>query len=35
MSTAQHKIGSGFGATSTADDVLHGIDLGGKLALVT
>jgi NAD(P)-dependent dehydrogenase (short-subunit alcohol dehydrogenase family) len=35
MSTAQHKIGSGFGATSTADDVLHGIGLGGKLALVT
>ncbi|MGW7266257.1 SDR family NAD(P)-dependent oxidoreductase [Streptomyces sp. NPDC054842] len=35
MSTAQHKIGSGFGATSTADDVLHGIDLGGRLALVT
>lgn len=35
MSTAQHKIGSGFGATSTADDVLHGIDLTGKLAIVT
>ncbi|MGW4885055.1 SDR family NAD(P)-dependent oxidoreductase [Streptomyces murinus] len=35
MSTAQHKIGSGFGATSTADEVLEGIDLGGKLALVT
>ncbi|MFE9448053.1 SDR family NAD(P)-dependent oxidoreductase [Streptomyces sp. NPDC006739] len=35
MSTAQHKIGSGFGATSTADDVLHGIDLTGKTALVT
>lgn len=35
MSTAQHKIGSGFGATSTADDVLRGIDLTGKLALVT
>jgi NAD(P)-dependent dehydrogenase (short-subunit alcohol dehydrogenase family) len=35
MSTAQHKIGSGFGADSTADDVLHGIDLSGKLALVT
>ncbi|MGN5382015.1 SDR family NAD(P)-dependent oxidoreductase [Streptomyces lasalocidi] len=35
MSTAQHKIGSGFGATSTADDVLEGIDLTGKLALVT
>ncbi|MER6736695.1 SDR family NAD(P)-dependent oxidoreductase [Streptomyces puniciscabiei] len=35
MSTAQHKIGSGFGATSTAEDVLQGIDLTGKLALVT
>ncbi|MFI7407185.1 SDR family NAD(P)-dependent oxidoreductase [Streptomyces sp. NPDC049627] len=38
MSTAQHKqhkIGSGFGATSTADDVLHGIDLTGRLAIVT
>lgn len=35
MSTAQHKIGSGFGATSTADDVLAGIDLQGKLAVVT
>jgi NAD(P)-dependent dehydrogenase (short-subunit alcohol dehydrogenase family) len=35
MSTAQHKIGSGFGARSTADDVLRGIDLSGKLAIVT
>ncbi|GHE08480.1 SDR family NAD(P)-dependent oxidoreductase [Streptomyces alanosinicus] len=35
MSTAQHKIGSGYGATSTADDVLQGVDLTGKLALVT
>jgi NAD(P)-dependent dehydrogenase (short-subunit alcohol dehydrogenase family) len=35
MSTAQHKIGSGFGARTTADDVLQGIDLTGKLALVT
>ncbi|MFE9621485.1 SDR family NAD(P)-dependent oxidoreductase [Streptomyces sp. NPDC006527] len=35
MSTAQHKIGSGFGARSTADDVLAGIDLTGRLALVT
>ncbi|WP_031485553.1 SDR family NAD(P)-dependent oxidoreductase [Streptomyces bicolor] len=35
MSTAQHKIGSGFDATSTADDVLEGIDLTGKLAIVT
>ncbi|MFF0138331.1 SDR family NAD(P)-dependent oxidoreductase [Streptomyces sp. NPDC005227] len=35
MSTAQHKIGSGFGAKSTADEVLEGIDLSGKLAIVT
>ncbi|GAA3534143.1 SDR family NAD(P)-dependent oxidoreductase [Streptomyces osmaniensis] len=35
MSTAQHKIGSGFGANSTADEVLEGIDLTGKLAIVT
>ncbi len=31
----QHKIGSGFGFHSTADDVLAGIDLSGKLAIVT
>jgi NAD(P)-dependent dehydrogenase (short-subunit alcohol dehydrogenase family) len=35
MTTAQHKIGSGFGFGSTADDVLAGIDLTGKLAIVT
>jgi NAD(P)-dependent dehydrogenase (short-subunit alcohol dehydrogenase family) len=35
MTTAQHKIGSGFGATSTAAEVLDGIDLSGKLAIVT
>ncbi|MFI6273879.1 SDR family NAD(P)-dependent oxidoreductase [Streptomyces sp. NPDC050988] len=35
MTTAQHKIGSGFGPRSTADDVLDGIDLTGKLAIVT
>lgn len=35
MSTAQHKIGSGFDAHSTADDVLAGLDLTGKLAVVT
>ncbi|MGP3925924.1 SDR family NAD(P)-dependent oxidoreductase [Streptomyces sp. 8N616] len=35
MITPQHKIGSGFGARSTADDVLRGIDLSGKLAIVT
>ena len=33
--TSQHKIGSGFGAESTAAEVLQGIDLSGKLAIVT
>ncbi|MEU6405025.1 SDR family NAD(P)-dependent oxidoreductase [Streptomyces sp. NPDC046985] len=33
--TPQQKIGSGFGASSTADDVLRGVDLAGKLAIVT
>ncbi|MFC4081050.1 SDR family NAD(P)-dependent oxidoreductase [Amycolatopsis samaneae] len=33
--TTQHRIGSGFGAHSTTGDVLAGIDLSGKLALVT
>lgn len=31
----QHKIGSGFGYRSTAAEVLDGIDLTGKLAIVT
>ncbi|MFI6535876.1 SDR family NAD(P)-dependent oxidoreductase [Nonomuraea sp. NPDC050547] len=35
MTTRQRKIGSGFGATSTTGDVLRGIDLGGRLAIVT
>jgi NAD(P)-dependent dehydrogenase (short-subunit alcohol dehydrogenase family) len=35
MTSPQHKIGSGFGAQSTAAEVLDGIDLGGKLAVVT
>ncbi|MEU9779701.1 SDR family NAD(P)-dependent oxidoreductase [Streptomyces phaeochromogenes] len=35
MTTAQHKIGSGFDLRSSADDVLDGIDLAGKLAIVT
>lgn len=35
QTTAQHRIGSGFGARSTAADVLRGIDLTGRLALVT
>jgi NAD(P)-dependent dehydrogenase (short-subunit alcohol dehydrogenase family) len=35
MTTPQHKIGSGFGATSTADEVLAGLDLTGRFAIVT
>ncbi|MFI6706492.1 SDR family NAD(P)-dependent oxidoreductase [Nonomuraea sp. NPDC050478] len=35
MTTAQQSIGSGFGARSTAREVLRGIDLTGKLAIVT
>jgi NAD(P)-dependent dehydrogenase (short-subunit alcohol dehydrogenase family) len=35
MTTAQQKIGSGFGAQSTIDDVLAGIDLTGRLAVIT
>src|SRR5260221_252339 len=31
----QQPIGSGFGAASTADDVIKGIDLSGKVAIVT
>ena len=35
MTTPQHALGSGFGAETTAADVLRGIDLTGKLAVVT
>ncbi|GGQ47289.1 NAD(P)-dependent dehydrogenase (short-subunit alcohol dehydrogenase family) [Actinomadura coerulea] len=35
MTTPQHTIGSGFGFASTARDVLAGIDLSGRLAVVT
>ncbi|MGW3995695.1 SDR family NAD(P)-dependent oxidoreductase [Amycolatopsis sp. NPDC004772] len=35
MTTAQHKIGSGFGATTTAAEAVAGADLTGKLAVVT
>jgi NAD(P)-dependent dehydrogenase (short-subunit alcohol dehydrogenase family) len=35
MTTPQHKIGSGFGPQSTTYDVLRGIDLAGKTAIVT
>lgn len=33
--TPQQAIGSGFGADSTAEEVLEGIDLSGRLAVVT
>ncbi|MCX5496515.1 oxidoreductase [Kaistia dalseonensis] len=35
MNTPQHPIGSGFSAHSTTLDVIRGIDLTGKLAIVT
>ncbi|MDA0565278.1 SDR family NAD(P)-dependent oxidoreductase [Streptomonospora sp. S1-112] len=35
MITQQHRLGSGFGPHSTADDVLTGTDLTGATALVT
>src|SRR3954454_5870353 len=35
MTTPQRPIGSGFGYRSTAREVLEGIDLTGKLAIVT
>jgi len=31
----QHPVGSGFNATSTASDTIKGIDLTGKIAVVT
>ncbi|MFS8203988.1 SDR family NAD(P)-dependent oxidoreductase [Streptomyces sp. CWNU-52B] len=35
MTTPQKPIGSGFGATSTTAEVLAGVDLSGRTALVT
>jgi NAD(P)-dependent dehydrogenase (short-subunit alcohol dehydrogenase family) len=35
MPTPQHAINSGFGYRSSASDVLQGIDLTGKVAIVT
>jgi NAD(P)-dependent dehydrogenase (short-subunit alcohol dehydrogenase family) len=35
MATLQKPIVSGFGAASTAGDVIKGIDLSGKIAMVT
>ena len=34
MPTPQQPIGSGFGAASTTSDVIAGIDLSGKVAIV-
>src|SRR5215471_7692501 len=31
----QHPIGSGFGAETTATEVIRGIDLSGKTAIIT
>lgn len=35
MNTLQKPIGSGFSASTTAEDVVRGIDLNGKIAIVT
>jgi NAD(P)-dependent dehydrogenase (short-subunit alcohol dehydrogenase family) len=35
MAPTQHNIGSGFGAKTTAGEVMQGIDLKGRLAVVT
>jgi NAD(P)-dependent dehydrogenase (short-subunit alcohol dehydrogenase family) len=35
MTTRQTPIGSGFGAASTAEEVIRGIDLTGRTAIVT
>lgn len=35
MPTAQRPIGSGFGAATTADEVIQGIDLSGRTVIVT
>src|SRR3954469_1743105 len=35
MATPQHRINSGFGYRSTAAEVLEGLDLTGRLAIIT
>jgi hypothetical protein len=35
MRTPQEPLGSGFRAASTTNDVIQGIDLSGKTAIVT
>jgi NAD(P)-dependent dehydrogenase (short-subunit alcohol dehydrogenase family) len=35
MPTQQHPIASGFGPATTAAEVVHGLDLSGRIAIVT
>jgi NADP-dependent 3-hydroxy acid dehydrogenase YdfG len=35
MSSSQTPLGSGFGPATTASDVVRGLDLSGKVAVVT
>ncbi|HYQ16401.1 MAG TPA: SDR family NAD(P)-dependent oxidoreductase, partial [Polyangiaceae bacterium] len=35
MTHRQHPLGTGFTASSTADDVLRGLDLTGKNVVIT
>src|SRR5271154_3861360 len=35
MNTPQQPIGSGFGPASTAEEVLRGLELSGRTAIVT
>jgi hypothetical protein len=35
MESQRTAIGSGFGASTTAEEVLSGVDLTGKTAIVT
>jgi hypothetical protein len=35
MPSPQRRINSGFGPRSTASEILRGIDLSGRLAIVT
>ncbi|MBZ9935549.1 SDR family NAD(P)-dependent oxidoreductase [Mesorhizobium sp. BR1-1-16] len=35
MNAQQHPLESGYGAASTADEVIRGVDLSGKTAIVT
>jgi NADPH:quinone reductase-like Zn-dependent oxidoreductase len=35
MTTSQRPIGSGFGAATPAEEIIRGIDLSGRTAIVT